>query len=631
MGALIGILDPDAACGADTLTARANAMRTAIDHRDAPTTTCWCDTAAGIALTREQPCVDAPATETNARYVLSLDASLVNVRQLRGTLPAATRPPAESSPATLILAAIDAWGLNATLDYLRGGFALALWDRHERCLWLARDALGHKPLYYGWAGCSLLLGSQLQALWSHPDFDNDVDRDSLALFLELGYIPPPHCIHERTYKLEPGCLLRLDGRTAAADTPQRWWSAREQMHAALTQPFTGTDTDAADELDTRLRRSVATCLDTDADTGLFLSGGIDSSLVAALAQTREAPPVHTFSLGFEGSHHDEAPLARQVAEHLGTEHTELYVSGADALAMVPRLPAIWDEPFADASQVPTALLAERAGAHIDVALSGDGGDELFFGYRRYLRAQRNWRLMARIPYSLRKALACRVSGEKGRSSPLRAAREELGARGIGDIQRQRLSRWRDSRAIVPGADSAPTLLDCPDPLQGAGTAADALMLLDFVVGLPGDMLCKVDRATTNAGVEARSPVLDRDLAVWAWHLPLALKYRNGAGKHLLKTLLARYLPANMVYRPKRGFGAPTRQWLQHDLRDWAGDLLAPDRLRRAGYVDAAAVQAVHARFTGGEHKWHPHLWTVLMFEAWREHWQQYRRQVTGRD
>jgi asparagine synthase (glutamine-hydrolysing) len=364
----------------------------------------------------------------------------------------------------------------------------------------------------------------------------------------------------------------------------------------------------------------------DVPVGVFLSGGTDSSIVTSMMQAQSARPVHSFSIGFEGSHHDEAPLAREVAAHLHTDHTELYVSGADALAVVPQLPAMFDEPFADASQVPTALVAKLARGGVTVALSGDGGDELFFGYSRYQRALRNWSMLSRVPSALRRPLArmAESQGEASRGGGLAALLAEMGARGIGDVYRNRVARWRDPAAVVPGARAVDSFYHRADPLEGAGTPADAMMLADFVTYLPDDLLCKVDRTSMAVSLEARAPLLDWRVAEFAWSLPLEMKLRDGMSKFLLKKVLLRYLPASMVHRGKRGFGAPVTAWLRGDLKAWAGDLLSPQRLAAEGVFDAAAIARVWQRFGQGERKWHTHLWNVLMFQAWQDYWRQSR-------
>ena len=626
------------------LTTLAGAMGDALVHRGPDDSGVWVDAASGIALAHRRlsildlsPLGHQPMSSADQRHVVVYNGEIYNFAELREVLVARGHAFRGHSDTEVLLAAVVEWGVEETLARCNGMFAIALWDRQERCLWLARDRVGKKPLYYGWAGDDFVFGSELKSLWRHPAFDNGVDRDALALLLRLDYIPAPYAIHERTFKLLPGACLRIDAATVARGATghdphrdqRRYWDARERMHHALAAPFAGDVLEAENRLDELLRDAVALRMVADVPVGVFLSGGTDSSVVTALMQAQSRHAVRTFTIGFERSHHDEAHLAREVAEHLHTEHTELYVSGADALAVVPTLPAMFDEPFADASQVPTALVARLARSAVTVALSGDGGDELFFGYKRYERALRNWRWLRRVPAPVRRMLAqaARGHGESSRTGGFAALAAEMGARGIGDVYRQRIARWRDPAAVVPGANLPPTFYDQPDPLQGAGTPADAMMLADFSVYLPEDLLCKVDRTSMAVSLEARAPLLDWRVAEFAWSLPLEFKRQPSESKYLLKRVLRRYLPDEMVDRGKRGFGAPVSAWLKGDLREWAASLLDPSRLRAEGHFDADAVHGIWQAFVAGERKWHTHLWNVLMFQAWHEHWRAQRREL----
>lgn len=642
MCGLAGLLRPHADLDREHLLAIAASMGDAIRHRGPDDDGVWTDAAAGIALAHRRlsildlsPLGHQPMASADERYVIAYNGEVYNFAELRDELLGLGHAFRGHSDTEVLLAAIVQWGVQAAIARCNGMFAIALWDTREQALWLVRDRVGKKPLYYGWAGDTLVFGSELKALWRHPQFGNGVDRNALALLLRYDYVPSPYAIHVDTFKLMPGALLRLDAATvargAAAHDPardqQRYWQAGERMAAAIGSPFEG-DMDAAESrLDELLRDAVGLRMVADVPVGVFLSGGTDSSVVTALMQALSPTPVQSFTIGFEGSHHDEAPLALQVARHLGTTHTELYVSGADALAVVPRLPAMFDEPFADASQVPTALVCQLARGVVTVALSGDGGDELFFGYKRYERALRNLKLLQRVPAPMRRWLArhsrqsvARGQGEASRAGGFAAFAAEMGARGIGDVYRNRIVRWRFPEAAVPGAVLPPTLYDQAEPLQGLGTPADAMMLADYSVYLPDDLLCKVDRASMAVGLEARAPLLDTHVAEFAWSLPLAYKRGEGGSKHLLKRVLRRYLPDAMVDRGKRGFGAPVSQWLRGDLRDWADALLDKQRLRDEGYFDADLVHGLWREFLDGEKRWHTHLWNVLMFQAWHEHW-----------
>ena len=644
MCGLAGILQAQARLQETELVALAGAMGDALAHRGPDDRGVWADAATGVALAHRRlsildlsPLGHQPMASGDGRYWLAYNGEIYNFAVLRAELEVFGHVFRGHSDTEVLLAAIVQWGLEATLRRCNGMFAIALWDRHAQRLSLARDRVGKKPLYYGWAGDTLVFGSELKALWRHPAFDNGIDRDALTLLLRLDYIPAPHCIHERAFKLMPGRVLHLDAAAvatgAAAHHPEQaqqpYWDARERMAACLAAPFAGSAAEATDALDRQLRQAVALRMVADVPVGVFLSGGTDSSIVAAMMQAQSAAPVHSFSIGFEDSDHDEAPLAKEVAQRLGCDHTELYVSGADALAVVPQLPAMFDEPFADASQVPTALVARLARRGVTVALSGDGGDELFFGYTRYQRALRNWRALQRVPAPLRRWLGRNAGGqgEDSRAGGLAALRAEMGAAGIGDVYRNRISRWRDPAAVVRDAREPATFYSLADPLQGQGSPAEAMMLADFTTYLADDLLCKVDRTSMAASLEARAPLLDWNVAEFAWSLPLDLKVRDGTSKYLLKQVLRRYLPDAMVFRGKRGFGAPVTQWLRGDLQGWAGDLLDPQQLRRDGVFEEAAVSALWQRFRQGERKWHTHLWNVLMFQAWQAHWQAQRAQV----
>ncbi|ALN62518.1 asparagine synthase [Lysobacter antibioticus] len=644
MCGLAGLLCPRTDIGHEHLLELAGAMGDALRHRGPDDDGVWADAQHGIALAHRRlsildlsPLGHQPMASADGRYVIAYNGEVYNFAALREELLELGHAFRGHSDTEVLLAAVVEWGVENAVARCNGMFAIALWDRHEQTLWLARDRVGKKPLYYGWAGDTLVFGSELKALWRHPQFDNGVDRNALALLLRYDYVPSPYAIHTDTFKLMPGALLRFDAATvtrgAAAHDPKRdqhsYWQARDRMAAAIRHPFDGDIDAAEDRLDDLLRDAVGLRMVADVPVGVFLSGGTDSSVVTSLMQALSAKPVQSFTIGFEGSHHDEAPLAREVARHLGTAHTELYVSGADALAVVPRLSAMFDEPFADASQVPTALVCALARSQVTVALSGDGGDELFFGYTRYERALRNLRLQRRVPAPLRRWLAKSASGhgEASRAGGFAAFAAEMGAQGIGDVYRNRIVRWRFPQAAVPGSKLPATMYDLAEPLGGVGTPADAMMLADYSVYLPDDLLCKVDRASMAVGLEARAPLLDTHVAEFAWSLPLQFKRGDSGSKYLLKRVLKRYLPDAMVDRGKRGFGAPVTQWLRGDLREWAAGLLDPSRLAQEGYFDAELVGGLWRQFLAGERRWHTHLWNVLMFQAWQEHWKTERNEV----
>lgn len=605
----------------------------AIAHRGPDDAGTWADPGAGLVLSHRRLSIldlsaegHQPMLSRDGRWAIIFNGEIYNHGALRAELATLGHGFRGHSDTEVLLAAIAEWGVAEALQKANGMLALAAWDRKQRRLWLARDRMGKKPLYYGFAtDGALVFGSELSALRAHPALEARVDPDSLALLLRLDYIPAPWSILRGVYKLPAGSLLSLDtaalqagaGSLDPVHSPQRWFDALAAQREAIAHGFAGGDQEALDTLDVLLREATAMRMEADVPLGAFLSGGTDSSLVTAMMQVQSARPVRSFSIGFDNLRHDESAHAARVAAHLGTDHTELRVDGQAALDLVPSLPRIFDEPFADSSQVPTALLCALTRKHVTVALSGDGGDELFFGYSRYARTLRNDAWLRKLPRAM---LANRIGepGEAARIGGLAALRSELRA---GDLQghaRNRISRWRVPEAVVIGAHRRKTAYDDPAALPGVGTPGDALMAMDTACYLPEDILTKVDRASMAASLEARAPLLDWRVASFAWTLPLPMKYRRGELKWLPKQLLLRYLPRPLVQHPKTGFGAPVGDWLRGPLRDWAETQLGEARLREEGHFDPAPIRRTWKAFLDGERKWHTHLWGVLMFQAWRE-------------
>lgn len=607
-------------------------------HRGPDDEGAWQDADAGIGLAHSRLSIldlsvrgRQPMQSANGRYVVAYNGEVYNYEALRERLNdrASCVRWHGHSDTEVLLAAIEAWGLEETLRRCIGMFAFALWDRQERALYLARDRLGEKPLYCGWQGQGedrvFLFGSELKALRAHPAFEGVIDRSALADFMRFCYVPGPRSIYRGIFKLPPGTWLKV----APDATPVPYWSLLEQAQQGQSQPFTGTDAEAVDALEGVLAQSISGQRLADVPLGAFLSGGIDSSTVVALMQAQSAQPVRTFTIGFAREQYNEADQARAVARHLGTEHTEWVVTPEEARAVIPRLPWLYDEPFADSSQIPTHIVSELARRQVTVSLSGDGGDELFGGYNRHAWVQRilrvplplrrlatgaltalspeQWdRIYARLP----KALALRGPGDKAHKlASVLAERDALG------VYRRLVSTWPDPHTLVIGAEPLGSGLP-PGWLETLGDDAHRMMAADTLTYLPDDILCKVDRAAMGVSLETRVPFLDHRVVEFAWSLPLRMKIRDGEGKWILRRLLARYVPPALTDRPKMGFGIPLDEWLRGPLRDWAEDLLDERQLREGGYLQPAPVRAAWKAHLSGRRNLVAQLWAVLMFQAW---------------
>ncbi|HEU4630935.1 MAG TPA: asparagine synthase (glutamine-hydrolyzing) [Gemmatimonadaceae bacterium] len=614
-------------------------MTDALRHRGPDDAGAWADVDAGVALGhRRLSIIDLsaeghqPMRSASGRFVIVFNGEIYNFRALRAELAGVAFR--GHSDTEVLLAAIERCGVVETLRRAAGMFALALWDARDRVLHLARDRAGEKPLYVGeGADGTLLFGSELRALRAHPAFDGEIDRDALALLLRHNYIPAPHTIHRRVQKVAPGTVLsvrRADGRLVRETT--RYWSARAAAETGVREPLANDERGARRALDACLREVVGEQMIADVPLGAFLSGGIDSSLVVAIMRQVSAAPVRTFTIGFADPRYDEAAHARAVARHLGTEHTELQLSPAELLDVVPRLPAIYDEPFADSSQIPTYLVAALARRSVTVALSGDGGDELFGGYTQYGQLDGVWRRVSRLPRAVRPLYgamlrgtapyaerAAALAGAAGRYPQLGFRLARRGAVHAAptpeEVHRRLVSHWADPASVVLGAGR-----DVAGAAFGETSAlprvVERVMLLDFCSYLPDDVLVKVDRATMAVSLESRAPLLDHRVVELAWRIPFELKRRGDMGKYLLRSLLHEYVPREIVDRPKRGFAVPLADWLRGPLHDWAGDLLAPDRLRREGFFEVRTLMRRWREHARAEQDWSAQLWPVLMFQAW---------------
>lgn len=646
-------------------------MASAVSHRGPDDAGCWADAGAGVALGHRRlsivdlsPAGHQPMASAGGRFVMAFNGEIYNHLDLRSEMEGNGLGEARAwrghSDTETLLAGFEAWGIEATLQRAVGMFAIALWDRQDQALTLVRDRFGEKPLYYGWVGegdsAAFVFGSELKALRAFPAFANPVCRQALADYMRFMYVPAPRSIYEGVFKLEPGCLLRLVGQPPSAAPVEplqagqamgslvvhRWWALASAVEAGARRSFTD-EADAIAALGQQLQTAVHLQSQADVPLGAFLSGGVDSSTIVALMQQQSMRAVKTFTVGFEEAGFDESPHARAVAKHLGTEHTELFVTAAQAQAVVPHLPDMYDEPFADSSQIPTHLVCKAARQQVTVALSGDAGDELFGGYNRYFWGPRIWSRLAWLPYPVRRAMGAAIAALPVATwdtlgAPLNACLP--GSKGIarvGDkahklatrLQHVRdldglylslVSEWQDPAAVVKGAGSAASTVNFAAPLPAEGVAAGPLRMMyrDSMTYLPDDILCKVDRAAMAVSLETRVPFLDHRVAELAWHLPLHMKIRGNESKWALRQVLYPLVPRELIERPKAGFGIPVGQWLRGPLRDWAESLLEAGRMEAEGYFHAAPIRARWAEHLNGSRDHTPSLWAVLMFQSWLE-------------
>ncbi len=621
---------------------RAEAMGAVLRHRGPDDCGVWSDHSGRVTLAHRRLAIldlspegHQPMVSPSGRYTIVYNGEIYNHAAMRRELTD-VRWRGHSDTETM-LAAIERWGLKSAVSRFVGMFAFALWDHDEEALWLVRDRVGIKPLYYGFTPCGLLFASELSAFRAHPAFQGEIDRDALHLLLRYNTIPAPHTVYRNVFKVGAGTMLCFRGPRRDCLEETTYWSASAVAAEGQRQQFEGSPAEAVDRLETLLREAVGLRMLSDVPLGAFLSGGVDSSLVVALMQAQSDQPVRTFSIGTPDSGFDEAPYARAVAAHLGTNHVELYVTASDALEVVPRLAAICDEPFADSSQIPTFLVSELARRSVTVALSGDGGDELFAGYNRHVWAQRVWRAIRPVPHALRGVMARGLTAVApatwdrwfNLAGPVlpKAARQRmpgyklhklavgLAAESPLDLYRRLASQWSDPALLVRGGQEPIT---CANEALSHADFPSQMMLLDLQRYLPDDILMKVDRASMAVSLEVRVPILDHRVVEFAWRLPLSLKLRDGQSKWVLRQVLDRYVPRELIERPKSGFGIPLGAWLRGPLRDWAEALLDERRLREEGYFHPAPIRAAWQAHLAGTHSWEYQLWTVLMFQSWLE-------------
>lgn len=697
MCGIAGFFSPALTNSQDHLSQTVRSMAFAIRHRGPDDAGAWVDASAGLALGHARLAIldlsaagHQPMIGASDRYVIAFNGEIYNHLALRteleesgsatpgidetesrlassgqtrpGVLATGVRPVWRGhSDTETLLASIERWGLEQTLEKCVGMFALALWDR-ERChLTLARDRFGEKPLYYGWIGDSVgqgghvagqggglgqsrtfVFGSELKALRAHPSFNNPISRPALAQYLRFTHVPAPLSIYEGIYKLPPGTSLRVEAQFAnnppaqATHGPVPYWTLDETVQKGARSQFTD-QLEAVDALHQQLSEAVRLQSISDVPLGAFLSGGVDSSTIVALMQAQSSRPIQTFTVGFEEAGFDESPYAAAVAQHLGTDHHALLVTARETMDVIPQLPQMYDEPFADSSQIPTHLVCKAARQKVTVALSGDAGDELFGGYNRYSWGSRIWSKVGWIPPEQRQWLGSLVQGVSVSSWDAlgkvvgkdrlgdrahKLASRLLSARNLDDVYWSLVTEWPGGNSMVRGLAQNASLDEIAarrsDPPDGLTDAAERMMFRDTLTYLPDDILCKVDRAAMSVSLETRVPFLDHRIAELAWRLPLDMKIRDGETKWLLRQVLYQYVPRALIERPKAGFGIPVGQWLRGPLREWAEALLDEARIRREGFFNPDPIRKAWGEHLSGQRDWTPRLWTVLMFQAWLE-------------
>ena len=633
----------------EELTRHARGMGASIVHRGPDDEGIWTDAEAGVALAfRRLAIVDLsqeghqPMRSASGRYMMVFNGEVYNYVELGRELEAKGYRFRGHSDTEIMLAAFETWGIEAAVQRFVGMFAIALWDRRERTLHLMRDRLGIKPVFVYWKNGTLLFGSELKTLFAHPELEPEIDRSALASYLRYLYVPAPMSILRGVWKLEAGHILTVRDARTRPPASRAFWSVEEVAARGRNSQLAVSDAEMLEQLHALLKDAVALRMRADVPVGAFLSGGIDSSLVVALMQACTSRAVRTFTIGFDEPEWNEAPYAERIAQHLGTNHTSVTLTAQDALALVPTLPHMFDEPLADPSQIPTYLVSQIARRDVTVALSGDGGDELFAGYNRYTQGQSTIRRAQRIPLALRRSLASALQSRSpeawdstmsrlGRVLPaagrVRLAGDKLykladllKRDGESEMYRSLLSQWHDPSHVLVDSFEQPDVVGRVMSNEQNLSLLDRMMLSDQLGYLPDDLLAKVDRASMAVSLEVRVPILDHRVVEYSWRVPDHSRVRNGESKWPLRQLLSQYVPNEMFDRPKMGFSVPVQQWLRGPLRDWADDLLAPAALRRGGVFDVDAVVSGWSAVRAGRSRAGMALWSVLVFQAWQEHW-----------
>ncbi|MEM7712837.1 MAG: asparagine synthase (glutamine-hydrolyzing) [Cyanobacteria bacterium P01_A01_bin.68] len=616
-------------------------MSNTLTHRGPDDSGTWIDGEAGVALGHRRlaiidlsPGGHQPMLSGDNRYAIVFNGEIYNFLELRRELEQLGHKFRGHSDTEIMLAGFSQWGVHSAVERFNGMFAFALWDRRERVIHLGRDRMGEKPLYYGFTGRTLLFASELKALKAYPDFHPEINRDALASFLRYSYISSPKCIYKGIYKLPPGCILSWDGNDIHPE-PKPYWQVKQAALTGVGKPFKGSELEAVEQLEALLKDAVGLRMIADVPLGAFLSGGIDSSTIVALMQAQNSRQVKTFTIGFHEREYNEAQHAKAIAEHLGTNHTELYVTPEDTLSVIPKLPSLYDEPFSDQSQIPTYLVSQLAKESVTVSLSGDGGDELFAGYNRHFLGRSIWQKIGWIPSIFRHVAAGGITAitpgtwdhifdkvnpvlpKNLRYSSwgdyLHKLAKVLPATNPQSMYGGLVSHW--SQNVVIGASEHLN----PGELEiELSDFTQQMVYMDTVTYLPDDILVKLDRASMGVGLEGRIPMLDHRLVEFAWGLPLSMKIRDGMGKWLLRQVLYKYVPKELIERPKMGFGVPIDSWLRGPLREWAAELLDETRLHQQGFLNPQPILKLWEEHLSGNRNWQYHLWDVLMFQAWLE-------------
>jgi asparagine synthase (glutamine-hydrolysing) len=647
MCGIAGLIALDSSGDLSWLLSNGSAMANTIIHRGPNSGDIWVDAESRLVLAhRRLSIVDLseagsqPMVSACGRYVIALNGEIYNWKELRQSLEDMSAAPVwrGHSDTEVLLACISKWGLQKTLSMSRGMFALALWDKKEKKLELARDRIGEKPLYYGYLGSSIVFASELKAIRALEWGKFEVDKEALALMLRYGYVPTPYSIYRGIKKLQPGHIVKIvDGDI---ETPKKWWDFISMAENAIEHRQDISAAEAVRLLEVHISNAVGEQMLADVPIGALLSGGIDSSTIVSIMQEKSNRRVQTFTVGFSESSYDEAKHASLVAQHLGTEHTEIYISSNQALEVIPHLPEVYDEPFADSSQIPTILISELTKKSVTVCLSGDGGDELFGGYNRYLWASSIWKKIRILPLSTRGLIGDCIASVTTQKLDLLAGlvmpiipksyrisnpgdklnkfSEVMRSRSQVDLYQKLISQWRGMSLLKKSKEVSLPLLNLP-LLGDKESFVEWMMMTDTMTYLPDDILVKVDRAGMAYGLETRLPFLDSRLMDFAWNLPANLKIRDGQGKWLLRQLLYKRVPQYLIDRPKQGFGVPIENWLRGPLREWAEDLLSPESLELDGLLDSNLIRDIWNKHLSGRNFQHA-LWNVLMFQAWRRRW-----------